>query len=214
MNEFRKIIANGALITTRDWDDVKTKPLSSITGNPDDKEVLDGIIISGYESKFADGTNTNLERFAPTCLDKFMREYYVEKQLNMPLVIEHRDGDPEWLAGRVVYAEVNEEGFKYVAYIPRDYMHFEVVKNLLKNKILQGFSKFGWATKAQWIDDPDEEYGGYYLVEEMDIVSMSLVTTPANGVKFESMGEIANATRFVHKKKEEQVKDGFAAMFN
>jgi len=216
MKEFRRIVADGALITTRDWDEVEGKPLSSITGNAEDRELLDGIIIKGYEYKFADGTNANGERFMPDCLDKFVREYYVEKQLNMPLDIQHNTYDPQWLAGRIVYVEVNEEGFKYVAYIPRDYMHYGEVKNLLKNKILQGFSKYGYASKGHWVDDKDEEFGGYFLVEEMFIVSMSLVATPANGIAFEEVGEIANALRFVnkHKTKKEQVKNGFAAMFN
>jgi len=89
------------------------------------------------------------------------------------------------------------------------------VKNLLAEKILQGFSKFGWATKGHWVDDENEEYGGYFLVEEMTLISMSLVTTPANGIPFEEVGEVANSTRFVNKKKENgKVRNGFAAMFN
>jgi hypothetical protein len=213
--QMHKIVSDGALISSRDWEDVKGKPLSSITGDPDDKEVLDGLIISGYETKFADGTNTNGEQFLPTCLDKFIQEYYVDKKLNMPLDIQHNMYDPQWLAGRIVYVEVDGVGFKYIAYIPRTYMHYEEVKNLLSNKILQGFSKFGWATKGHWKDDDSEEWGGHFLVEEMAIVSMSLVATPANGIPFEEVGEIANATRFKNNtKKQPKVSNGFAAMFN
>ena len=215
--QLRKIVADGALLSSRDWEDVKTKPLSSITGNPEDTEVVDGIIIKGYETKFADGTNGNGERFMPDCLDKFIQDYYVAKGLNIPLDVQHQDYNPEWICGRIVYVEVDDKGFKYVAYIPRDYFNFDKVKFMLKNQIIQGFSKFGWATKGHWVDDEnDEEWGGYFLVEEMTLISMSLVTTPANGIPFEEVGEIANSTRFVnkHKKKDGKVRNGFAAMFN
>lgn len=215
MKEFRKIVCDGALITSRDWEEVHSKPLSQITGNPEDKEQLDGIIIRGYESKFADGTNTNGERFSTECLDKFIREYYIEKGLNIPLDVEHNT-DPEWLCGRVVYAEVNDIGFMYAAYIPRTYMHYEDVKALLANKILQGFSKFGWCSKGHWVDDEhDEEYGGYFYVEEMVLLRLSLVANPANGIPFDEVGEVSNAIRFVNKTtKKSKVRNGFAAMFN
>lgn len=214
--EKHRIITNGALISRSNWRE-GVYQLSSITNNSEDKEVLDGLIIEGYETKFADETNTNGERFAQGCLDKFIREFYNEKDLNMPLVVEH-SGSPEWIAGRVVYAEVNEVGFKYVAYIPRTYMYYEHVKNLLANKIIQGFSKYGYATKGHWVEDANEEFGGYFYVEEMAIINMAIVTTPANGAKFDEVGEIANAMRFVNKTKDKEekakVKDGFAAMFN
>lgn len=208
----RRIVTNGALISSGDWME-GVYPLSSFTNNDEDKEVLDGIIIKGYETKFGDGTNANGERFEPDCLDKFIHEYYVEKGLNMPLVVEH-SFDPEWIAGRVVYAEVNEVGFKYVAYIPRTYMHYDHVKSLLRNGIIQGFSKFGWCTQGQWIEDQQEEFGGYFLVQQMDIINMAIVTTPANGLRFDEVGEIMNAMRFANKTKKAKVKNGFAALFN
>ena len=208
----RRIVTNGALISSKDWREGVFQ-LSSFTKNPEDKEVLDGLIIEGYEMKFADGTNTNGERFSSECLDRFINEYYVEKGLNMPLVVEH-SFDPEWIAGRIVYASVDEVGFKYVAYIPKTYMHYEHVKQLLQNQILQGFSKYGWCTKGHWVEDDHEEMGGYFYVEEMDIINMAIVTTPANGVRFDEVGEIMNAMRFENKTKKAKVKNGFAAMFN
>lgn len=213
--QMRRIVADGALLSSRDWEDVKTKPLSSITGNPEDTEIVDGLIIRGYEMEFAQGTNANGERFTPYCLDKFIQDYYVAKGLNIPLDVQHNDHDPEWLCGRIVYVEVNDRGFQYVAYIPRTYKNYDIVKNLLAEKILQGFSKFGWSTQGHWVDDDNEPWGGYFLVEEMTLISMSLVTTPANGIPFEEVGEVANSTRFVNKKKENgKVRNGFAAMFN
>ena len=76
--EKHRIITNGALISRSNWRE-GVYQLSSITNNSEDKEVLDGLIIEGYETKFADETNTNGERFAQGCLDKFIREYYNER---------------------------------------------------------------------------------------------------------------------------------------
>lgn len=191
-NEWRKLKSNSVLIG--DWKEINKLPMSKITGNDQDAEILDGLIVKGYEMKFAEGTNTNGERYEKDAIDKFIQEYFVDKQLNMPVDIEH-DGRPEWLAGRVVYIEANSVGFYYVAYIPKTYMHYEHVKNLLANKVLQGFSKCGWATDWSWEKDATtgEEYE---LVKEIMIVRMSIVSTPANGVSFEKVQEIQNATRF------------------
>lgn len=177
-----------------DWEEINKLPLSSITKNADDVEVLDGLIVRGYEMKFADGTNTNGERYTKDCIDKFIQSYFVEKGFNMPVDIEH-DGRPEWLAGRVIYIESNNTGFYYVAYIPRTYMHYDAVKSLLANKVLQGFSKCGWATDWEAHYNPDGSFD-YELVKEIEIVRMSIVSTPANGVTFEKVQEIQNATRF------------------
>lgn len=212
MDKYR-LIKDATLIG--DWEEITDLPLSSITKNDEDVEVLNGLIIKGYETKFAEGTNTNGERYTKTAIDDFIQSYFVEKGLNMPLDIEH-DSRPEWLAGRIVYIESNSVGFYYVAYIPQTYMHYAHVKSLLKNKILQGFSKMGWSSDYEWVKDAkDEKFGGYMLIKQIDIVRMSLVSTPANGVAFEDVQEIVNATRFESKnKKEEKVSNAFAAMFN
>lgn len=196
------------------WEEVSSIPAASITKNEEDTEVLDGILVHGYETKFADGTNTNGERYAKDAIDKFIQSYFVEKKLNMPVDIEH-DSRPEWLAGRIIYIESNGTGFYYVAYIPRTYMHFEHVKNLLANKVLQGFSKCGWATdyEAKFKEDGSFDYE---LIKEIEIVRMSIVSTPANGVPFEKVKEIQNATRFnkvEEEPKEDKKSSAFAAMF-
>lgn len=215
--EFRKLVSDATLIGS--WEDINAQPLSSITKNPEDTEILDGLVIRGYETKFAEGTNTNGERFTKDSIDKFIEEYFVEKKLNMPLDIEH-NASPEWLAGRVIYIETNSVGFYYVAYIPKTYIHYDHVRSLLANKILQGFSKMGWATKGHWVEDKnDAVYGGYFLIEELEIVRMSLVSTPANGLPFEDVEEskVQDATRFrkavEEEKEEDKVSNAFAAMF-
>ena len=77
----------------------------------------------------------------------------------------------------------------------------------MKHGIIQGFSKFGWATDWEYHHKEDGTFD-YELIKEMQIIAMSLVTTPANGVPFEKMQEIKNGLRFVNKVVEnEQHKD-------
>lgn len=192
------------------WEEVQGIPASSITKNEEDVERLDGLIIKGYETKFGEGTNENGERYSKDAIDDFIKRYFVDKKLNMPVDIQH-DGRPEYLAGRVIYIESNTTGFYFVAYIPRTYIHYDMVRNLLAEKILQGFSKMGWASEYECIYKKDGSFD-YELIKKIDIISMSLVATPANGVAFEDVKEIKNATRFA--KIEEEQADTLADMFN
>lgn len=194
MNERHKItIANGTLIGS--WEELKKIPLSTITKNDDDVELLDGLILKGYETKHGNGTNTNGERYALDAQDRFIEEYFIGKKLNMPVDVEH-DPRPEWLVGRVVYIESNSTGFYYVAYIPRKHPQYNYVKTLLQEGILQGFSKCGWATdwEYHWKEDGSFDYEE---VKEIQIVRMSIVSTPANGVTFERMQETKDSMTFV-----------------
>ena len=68
---------------------------------------------------------------------------------------------------------------------------------------MQGFSKCGWATDYEYKYTP-KGYFDYMLIKEMQIVSLSLVSSPANGVPFEKMQEIKNATQFVKNHGEEK----------
>lgn len=204
----KQLKQNGVLIG--DWEEVQSLPLSTITKNTDDAEILDGLIVKGYETKFADGKNANGEVYEPGSIEKFIKEYFVEKKLNMPCDVEHFCS-PEWLCGRIVYIEVNTQGFYYVAYIPRTYMHYDHLKSLLANKIIQGFSKYGWATDWEYVKDKDGEY--YEVIKEIQIVRMSLVSTPANGVAFERVQEVQNATRFAKIEDQQEKNQGGKAAF-
>lgn len=191
--ETKRAIYDSTLIG--DWDEIQSLPLSKVTKNSeDDNIVLDGIIFKGYETKFAGGTNENGERYSKDCIDNFIKRYFVDKKLNMPLDVEH-DSRPEWLVGRVVYVESNSTGFYFVGYVPRSHPKYEYIKMLHKEGIIQGFSKCGWCTKGHWERGRSQEED-YYLIEEMEIVRMSLVTTPANGIPFERVQEIQNALRY------------------
>lgn len=170
-----------------DWEEVKAIPVSTITKRDDDTALLNGLIIKGYEMEW-DKTNENRERYEKTAFDKFIQEYFVDRGFNLPVDIQHYDWI-EALAGRVIYAEINSRGFYYVVYIPRTYVHYEIVLNLLREGILQGFSKMGYATDWKWVWDEETGDFDYELIKEFKLLSVSLVTTPANGIPFERLQE-------------------------
>lgn len=181
-----------------DWDEVQGVQASTITKNDADTDMLDGILVRGYETMFGE-TNENGERYAKGAIDDFIERYFVAHNLNLPVDIQHIQ-DIDHLAGRVIYAESNSTGFYFVAYIPRTFKNYTVVRDLLKNGILQGFSKCGWATDYEW--RTDENGNDYMQVNKIDIVSVSLVATPANAVPFERMQEVQNGLRFKPSNKE------------
>ena len=168
------------------WEEVQNLPLSAITKKDTDTTKLDGLVIRGYETKF-DKTNENGERYAPGCLDDFIQSYFIDNGLNMVVDLQH-GYDIDSQVGRVIYLETNTVGFYFVAYIPKSVARYEQIRNLLKEGILQGFSKCGWATEYDYKYTADGELD-YMLVKKMDIVSVSLVTSPANAVAFEGFGE-------------------------
>ena len=180
-----KLQVNDAVLIG-DWEEVSNVPLSRVTKRDTDTQSLDGLIIKGYETKFG-VTNANGERYAPTCLDKFVKEYFIDHKLNMVVDVQHGYGIDDQV-GRVVYLEVNTVGFYFVAYVPRHVTRYEQIKNLLQDGILQGFSKCGWATEYEW---HYKENGEFDFVEftEFALMSVSLVTMPANRIGFENVGE-------------------------
>lgn len=192
------------------WEEVQGIKASAVTKNDADLDTLDGLVIKGYETKFAGGTNENGERYSKDCIDEFIERYFVGNGLNMPVDIQHKD-DLDHLCGRVLYVESNATGFYFVAYVPRTFKNYEVLKGLLKNGIIQGFSKCGWATDYEYKYDENGEYK-YTLIKRMEIVSMSLVAVPANGNAFEKTSEtVKDATRFKNTKKRAS---GIDYMFN
>ena len=196
-----------------DYKEVEGLSLETITKSADDKDTkLNGLLLYGYETKFADGTNENGERYSKDALDKFIERYYKANKLNMPLTVQHKS-DIEHLAGRVLVIEVNSVGFYFVCYIPKTYMYYEVTKNLVKEGILQGLSKEGWSTKGKYFYTKEGHFD-YYLVEELEMLAVSLVTTPANGNPLEKAKEIKNTTQFIKRQNNAEELDEFAAMFN
>lgn len=176
-------------VTIGDWEDVKGIPTSQLTKRDEDTALLDGLIIRGYEMEW-DKTNENYERYEKTAFDKFIKDYFIDRGFNLVVDVEHAGFDPQWLAGRVIYAEINSRGMYYIVYIPRTYVHFDMVRNLLQEGILQGFSKMGYAT--EWENVYNKQTGEflYELIKEFKLLAMSLVSAPANGMQFEKLQEV------------------------
>jgi HK97 family phage prohead protease len=182
------------------WEEVQDVELSTITKRDTDTQRLNGLVIKGYETKFSK-TNENGERYEPGCLDDFIQSYFIDNNLNMVVDLQHGYGIDDQV-GRVVYLETNTVGFYFVAYIPRTVARYEQVKNLLQEGILQGFSKCGWASDWEWERGRDGE--DVFVVKKMDIVSVSLVTSPANAIAFEGVGEtIQNRLGYRNRVKDE-----------
>lgn len=196
----RKLIKDTTLIGS--WEEVQNLPLSAITKKDTDTTKLDGLVIRGYETKFGN-TNENGERYAPGCLDKFIQDYFIDNGLNMVVDVQHGYAIDDQV-GRVIYLETNTVGFYFVAYVPRTVRRFEQVRDLLREGILQGFSKCGWATDWEWRYTPDGDLD-YMLINEMSIVSVSLVTSPANAVAFDGVAEtIQNRLEYRNTIREEE----------
>lgn len=195
LKDNRMFVSDGVLIG--DWDEVNGVKLETITKRNGDNAILDGLVIKGYETKFG-VTNENGERYAPTCLDKFVKEYFIDHKLNMVLDVQHGWGVDDQI-GRVVYLEVNTVGFYFVAYVPRSVPRYEQIKNLLREGILQGFSKCGWADEYEY---HYKENGEFDYVEYLSfrLMSVSLVTMPANPIPFEAVGEpVRNELNYINR---------------
>jgi len=184
-----------------DWEEIEK--ISSRKINPKLKdETLDGLIIKGYEMKWNE-TNQNRERYDATAFDDFIKSYYVERGLNMPVDINH-EGFCNWLAycGRVLYIETNSVGFYFVIYVPRTYAYYDRLLWCLENGIIQGFSKEGF---VDWNDyDPVFNEDGTYAYDQIHkvrVIAVSLVATPANGLPFEQL-RLTNSLIFEHKENE------------
>ena len=198
----KRLVRDGVLVG--DWQEVSGLPLSSVTKKDSDTATLDGLIIKGYETKF-NVTNENGERYAPNCLDKFVQKYFIDHELNMVVDVQH-GWDIDSQIGRVIYLEVNTVGFYFVAYVPRSVARYEQIKALLREGILQGFSKMGWATKYEFRYTRDGEFD-YVEIKEFQLCSVSLVTMPANAIPFEAIGEpVKDGLQFVNRLDEEPQK--------
>lgn len=189
-----------------DWKEVDKLELSTITKNDGDKEILSGLLLYGYEMKFGK-KNENQEVYAPNSLTNYIENYFVKNKLNIPVTIQHRD-DIQHLAGRVLVVEVNSVGFYFVAYVPKTFVNYTALVNNIKEGILQGFSKEGWATDYEDFWTTTGEYD-YLLIKEMAIYCVSIVATPANSLPFEKIAQtrIENSTKFVKPEKEATIED-------
>lgn len=199
-----------------DWEETQKIPTEQLRKWTDEPDKLKGLILKGYEMKFGQ-TNENGEQYDKTAFDDFIKQYFVEGKLNMPVDINH-NGWHDWRSycGRVLYIEVNSVGFYFVVYIPETYPEYDRLKWMLQNGIIQGFSKEGFVnwgdSEYKWKDDGSFDYE---LIHKISVVSVSLVCTPANGIPFEQMREIQNALKFHNKLQQDNASGNtLAAMFN
>ena len=196
-----------------DWEEVQD--ISAQTLKPElAPEKLDGLIIKGYEMKFGK-TNENGEQYDQTAFDEFIKRYFVDGKMNMPVDVNH-EGWNNWHAycGRVLYIEVNSVGFYFAVYVPRTYPEYDRVLWALKAGIIQGFSKEGFVGYDDYdiIWNTDGTFD-HEQIHKMSVVSVSLVCTPANGLPFEQMKETKNALIFVNKTQSDK-KPTLAEMLN
>lgn len=201
-----KIKINDAVLIDN-YEEVDNYELEKITHNPTDAQRLSGLIIRGYEMKFAKGTNENREQYDPHCFDEFVEEYFVKNKLNIPVTLHH---DNDKLVGRVLCLEVNSVGFYFVVYIPKRIKLYDEIKTLIEEGLLQGLSKEGWATDYDYKFKEDGSFD-YMQINKMSICGVSLVAMPANGVGFEKTEEIKNQLQF---KKLQEDKNNIDEFFN
>ena len=201
-----KIKINDAVLIDN-YEEVDNYELEKITHNPNDAQRLSGLIIRGYETKFAKGTNENCEQYDPHCFDEFVEEYFVKNKLNIPVTLHH---DDDKLVGRVLCLEVNSVGFYFVIYIPKKIKRYDEIKTLIEEGLLQGLSKEGWAIDYDYKFKEDGSFD-YMQINKMSICGVSLVAMPANGVGFEKAEEIKNQLQF---KKLQEDKNNIDEFFN
>ena len=65
-----------------------------------------------------------------------------------------------------------------------------MVSDLLKEVILKGFSKMGYATNWEYVWNKQTGEFLYELITEFKLLAMSLVSAPANGMQFEKLQEV------------------------
>lgn len=202
-NELAQKTLNSVMLG--EWSDVKDIPAENLKKWSNDPDKLRGLIFKGYEMKWG-VVNTNGELYDENAFDKFIEDYFVGKGFNMPVTIEHSQ-DPEWLVGRVLYIERNSVGFYFVVYVPETCARYAWLKWAVEEGLIQGLSKEGFYTNYEWKQaDPKDADSWYVHVHELMMSRVSLVTTPANGVKLESAKETKNAVRFVKEEKKNVTK--------
>ncbi|MCD8097976.1 MAG: hypothetical protein LUE31_08080 [Lachnospiraceae bacterium] len=130
-----------------------------------------GFALSGLLTRF-DSVNENGQQWQSTAYDEGLTNYFEKNDLFVPLDLQH-ERDIRSLAGRLESLEKTEEGILIEAYVPRGVYYYNLIKTLLDNYILQGFSNYGYVTRGHIADD-------VLHVEAFQLISASLVDVPAD----------------------------------
>ena len=130
-----------------------------------------GIEVKGMVTSFLD-ENFNEMKFDKTAYDKCISEYFEKNNLNIPIDLMHvRDGFH--LLGVCTKFKKTSSGVEIVAFIPKGVYFYGLVKTLIENDVLQGFSNMGFITNYSFEEDT-------LIVEEFQLISISLVDVPAD----------------------------------
>jgi len=130
-----------------------------------------GFTLSGLLTRF-DSVNGNDQQWQSTSYDEGITNYFEKNNLFVPLDLQH-ERDIRSLAGRLELLEKTEEGILIQAFVPRGVYYYNLIKTLLDNHILQGFSNYGYVTRGHITDD-------VLHVEAFQLISASLVDVPAD----------------------------------
>ena len=130
-----------------------------------------GFTLSGLLTRF-DSVNENEQQWSSTAYDEGLEQYFEKNNLFVPLDLQHQR-DVRALAGRLESLEKTKEGVLIEAYVPKGVYYYNLIKTLLDNHILQGFSNYGYVTRGHIEDD-------ILHVEGFQLISASLVDVPAD----------------------------------
>jgi hypothetical protein len=140
-----------------------------IITNQDGQEI--GIEVRGTVTSFLD-ENFNEMKFDKKAYDKCISEYFEKNDLNIPIDLMHVR-DAFHLLGVCTKFKKTSSGVEIVAFIPKGVYFYGLVKTLIDNGILQGFSNMGFITNYSFEQD-------VLIVEEFQLISISLVDVPAD----------------------------------
>lgn len=166
----------------------------------DDAGLETGIEVKGMLTTF-DVVNENRLNFDRKSYDDVVSNYFEANNLNIPLDLMHVRDDVRHLAGIVRKFTKKNGGVEITGFIPKGVYYYNLIKVMLDNGMLQGFSNLGWINDGEYIRETDS-----YTVKSFRLISASMVDIPADvGGKF-----ISNATEFEgfhNKEKDPTIKD-------
>ena len=144
-----------------------------------------GIEVSGEVTNFS-AVNFNGLKFDKKSYDECIREYFEKNELNIPIDLMHQR-DMQHLAGVARKFVKKTDSVQVVAFIPKGVYFYNLIKLLIDNGVLQGFSNMGYMTDWEYDRETDA-----CIVKSFQLISISLVDVPADTAgKF-----VSNATDF------------------
>lgn len=161
-----------------------------------------GIEVKGYLTKFGEA-NFNGQNFDRKSYDQCIQEYFEKNELNIPIDLMHVR-DAFHLAGVCKKFQKKSDGIEITAFIAKGVYFYGLIKTLIDNGILQGFSNLGFITDYDWNRQTDE-----LIVKAFQLISISLVDVPADTFgKFATQNTIFEGFKNeLEKEKEQKIKN-------